>query len=223
MRLIKYSRQHRYCYVPPVRMCVACYDSVTSQRHLLYRLKIGSPLVSIAVFRAAPDGADSSRQGRWDVVRNDSPSNGLPDSAGGLAVRIGGSRRRDGICPLGCGDSRDIGTGSCHGSGATAEYLVRGPISSKHLRASRMGLPDAHPSNRSDPRGSPDSSPDGVTNGGLGERCFGRSALVQGVDRNLLKGKGFAARCGEPLPTSSTTIGTFAIPALGRYWTTGTS
>lgn len=215
MWLVKFSRQHRYCYLPPVRMCVACCESVTSHRQSQYHFEIGSPLVSNVVFRVAPDGADGSGRGHLDVVRNDSPSNELPDFAGGLAVRIGGSRRRDGIRPLGCGDSRDIGTGSCHGSGATAEYLVRGPISSKHLRASRMGLPGAHPSNWSDDRESRDSSPDSATNGGLGERCFGRSALVQGVDRNLLKGKEVRCSLRRTSPRRITTIGTFAIPALG--------
>lgn len=179
--------------------------------------------MSIVIFRAVRVGADSSRRGRWDVVRNASRSNELPDPAGGLAVRIGGCRWRDGIRPLGCDDSRDIGTGSCHGSGATAEYLVRGPIASKPLRASRMGLRGAHPSNWSDPRGSRDFSPDSAANGVPGERCFGRSAPPLGVDRNLLKRMGFRRSLRRTSPRSSTTIGTLAIPAPGRDWTTGRS
>ena len=204
-------------------MCVACHESVTSHRQCHYRFKIGSPLVSIVIFRAVRVGADSSRQGRWDVVRNASRSNELPDSAGGLAGRLGRCRRRDGIRPPECDDSRDIGTGLCHGSGATAESLVRGPITSKHLRASRMGLRAAHPSNRSDPRGSRVSSPDSVTSGGLGERCVGRSALPLGVDRNLLKKMGFRRSLRRTSPRRSTTVGTLAIPAVGRDWTTGRS
>ena len=204
-------------------MCVACCESVTSQRQCHYRFKIGSPLVSIVIFRTVRIVADSSRQGRWDIVRNASRSNELPDPAGGLAVRIGGCRRRDGIHPPGCDDSRDIGTGSCHGSGATAESLVRGPITSKHLRASRMGLRAAHPLIWSDPRGSRVTSPDNATIRGLGERCFGRSAPPLGVDRNLLKRMGFRRSLRRTSPRSRTTVGTLAIPALGRDWTTGRS
>ena len=204
-------------------MCIACYESVTSHRQCHYRFKIGSPLVSIVVFGAVQDGADSARRGHWGVVRNASRSSELPDSAGGLAVRIGRFRRRGGIQLPGCDDSRDIGAGLCHGSGAIPAHLVRGPITSKHLRASRTGLRGAHPSNRSDALGSRDPSPDRVTNGGLGERCFARSAVLQGVDRNLLKEQGFRCSLRRTSPRSSTTIGTFAIPALGRDWTTGTS
>lgn len=80
-------------------MNVACYESVTSHRQCHYRFRIGSPLVSSVVFRPAPDGEDSSRRGHRDVVRNASRSSELPDSAGGLADRIGGCRRRDGIQP----------------------------------------------------------------------------------------------------------------------------
>lgn len=140
MWLTKHSRQHRYCYLPPVRMYVACYESVTSHRQCHYRFRIGSPLVSSVVFRPAPDGADSARRGHWGVVRNASRSGELPDSAGGLAGRIGGSRRRDGIQLPGSDDSRDIGTGPCHGSAAIPAYLVRGPITDKRMRASQMGL-----------------------------------------------------------------------------------
>lgn len=223
MWLIKLSGQHRYCYLPPVRMNVACYESVTSHRQRQYRFIIGSPLVSILFSRAVQDGPYSSRRGHWGVVRNASPSSELPDSAGGLAVRIGRFRRRHGIRLPGCDDSRDIGAGLCHGSGSIPAYLVRGPITSKHLRASRTGLRGAHPLNRSDALGSRDSSPDRVTNGGLGERCFARSAVLQGVDRNLLKEQGFRCSLRRTSPRSSTTDETFAIPALGRDWTTGTS
>ena len=215
MWLVKSSGQHRFCYLPPVRMNVACYESVTSHRQCHYRFRIGSPLVSILFSRAVQDGAASSRRGHRGVVRNASRSSELPDSAGGLAVRIGRFRRRGGIQSPGCDDSRDIGTGSCHGSSAPAECLVRGPITSKHLRAFRMGLRGAHPSNRSDALGSRDSSPDRVTNGGLGERCFARSAVLQGVDRNLLKEQGFRCSLRRTSPRNSTTVGTFAIPALG--------
>lgn len=140
MWLIKFSRQHRYCYLPPVRMYVACYESVTSHRQRQYHFEIGSPLVSSVFSRAVQDGPYSSRPGHWGVVRNASRSGELPDSAGGLAGRIGGSRRRDGIQLPGSDDSRDIGTGPCHGSAAIPAYLVRGPITDKRMRASQMGL-----------------------------------------------------------------------------------
>lgn len=46
---------------------------------------------------------------------------------------------------------------------------------------------------------------------------------LQGVDRNLLKKMGFRRSLRRTFPRRSTTVGTLAIPALGRDWTTGKS
>ena len=190
MLAMDYSTKHRSYPGSPIRICVACDESVPSRQRNPYRTKPSSAGVPTVPFRAMPGFEYRSRRGHWDIVADDSRSSELPDSAGGLALRIAGCRQHAEFLPLGRDDFRDIGLGSRHLSDPDVECGVHGPITYNPIQATQTDPQRADPRDWSDARGLRDRSLEKVTRAGLGHRCTRPACARRGI-RGPLKRQSF--------------------------------
>ena len=183
---MEYSTKHRSCPGSPVRICVACDESVPSRQRNPYGMNPDSALVPIVVSCTVPGSEYRSRRGHWDIVADDSRSSELPDSAVGLALRIAGWRQHAEFLPLGRDDFRDIGLGSRHLSDPNVECGVHGPITYNPIQATQTDPQRADPRDWCDARGLRDCWLEKVTSAGLGHRCT-RPACARRIVRDPLK------------------------------------
>ena len=190
MLAMDYSTKHRNCPGSPVRICVACDESVPSRQRNPYRIRLGSALAPIVVFCTTPASEYRSLQGYWDVAAKDSRGSELLDPAGGLALRIAGCRQHAEFLPLGRGDFRDIGLGSRHLSDPDVECGVHGPITNNPIQATQTDPQRTDPRDWCAERGLRDCSLEKVTRAGLGHRCT-RPACARRIIRDPLKRHSF--------------------------------
>ncbi len=181
MQSINYSRQHRGGPGSPVRICVACDESVPSQQRNPYRTKPGSAVEPTVVFRGMPGFERRSRRSHWGVVADDSCGSELPDSAGDFAIKIAGCRQPAEFHPRRCSHFRDISLGSDHLSDPAVKCVVRAPTTNETVQATQTVHRGGHPRNWSDARGLPDCSAERVTNAGPGQKCLGPARARKGI------------------------------------------
>lgn len=186
MLAMDYSTKHRSCPGSPVRICVACDESVPSRQRNPYGMNPGSALAPIVVFCTMPGSEYRSLQGYWDVAAEDSRSSELPNSAGGLAIEIAGCRQQAEPHPLRGDDFKDTSVGSDHLSVAAVGCIVHGPITYDPIQAPQADHQGPHPRNWFDARRLRDCSLERVTSAGLGQRCLG-PARARRVIRGPLK------------------------------------
>ena len=182
--------KHRSYPGSPIRICVACDESVPSRQRNPYRTKPSSADVPTVPFRAMPGFEYRSRRGHWDIVADDSRSSELPDSAVGLALRIAGCRQQAESHPLRGDDFKDTSVGSDHLSGTAVECGVHGPITYNPIQATQTDPQRADPRDWSDARGLRDCSLEKVTRAGLRHRCT-RPACARRIIRDPLKRHSF--------------------------------
>ena len=182
--------KHRRCPGSPVRICVACNESVPSRQRNPYGMNPGSALAPIVVFCTMPGSEYRSGRGYWDVVADDSRGSGLPDPAGDLAIRIAGCRQPAESLTLRRDHFRVISLGSDHLSGAAVECVVHGQITYSLIQAAPTDPQDSHHRDWSVARGLRDCSLEKVTRAGLGHRCT-RPACARRIIRDPLKRHSF--------------------------------
>ena len=190
MLAMDYSTKHRSCPGSPVRICVACDESVPSRQRNPYGVNPGSALAPIVVFCTMPDSEYRSRQGYWDVAADDSRGCGLPDSAVGLVLRIAGCRQHAEYLTLRRDHFRVISLGSDHLSSPAVECVVHGPITYDPIQAAQTDPQDSHHRDWFVARGLRDCSLEKVRSAGLGQRCLGRARVRRGI-RGPLKRQSF--------------------------------
>ena len=186
MLAMDYSTKHRSCPGSPVRICVACDESVPSRQRNPYGMNPGSALAPIVVFCTMPGSEYRSGRGYWDVVADDSRGSGLPDPAGDLAIRIAGCRQPAESLTLRRDHFRVISLGSDHLSGAAVECVVHGQITYSLIQAAPTDPQDSHHRDWSVARGLRDCSLEKVTRAGLGHRCT-RPACARRIIRDPFK------------------------------------
>lgn len=190
MLAMNYSTKHRSCPGSPVRIRVACDESVPSRQRNPYGMNPGSALAPIVVSCTVPGSEYRSLQGYWDVAAEDSRSSELPNSAGGLAIEIAGCRQQAESHPLRGDDFKDTSVGSDHLSGTAVECGVHGPITYSPIQATQTDPQRADPRDWSDARGLRDRSLEKVTRAGLGHRCTRPACARRGI-RGPLKRQSF--------------------------------
>ena len=181
MLAMDYSTKHRSYPGSPIRICVACDESVPSRQRNPYRTKPSSVGVPTVPFRAMPGFEYRSGRGYWDVVADDSRGSGLPDPAGDLAIRIAGCRQPAESLTLRRDHFRVISLGSDHLSGAAVECVVHGPITYSLIQAAPTDPQDSHHRDWSVARGLRDCSLERVTSAGLGPRCIRPARARRGI------------------------------------------
>ena len=206
-----YSTKHRSCPGSPVRICVACDESVPSRQRNPYGMNPGSALAPIVVFCTMPGSEYRSLQGYWDVAAEDSRSSELPNSAGGLAIEIAGCRQPAESLTLGRDHFRVISLGSDHLSGAAVGCIVHGPITCDLIQATQTAPQESHPRVWSVARGLRDCSLEKVTSAGLGHRCT-RPARARRVIRGPLKRHSFRVSLRRTPQKRHPVCGTSATP-----------
>lgn len=190
MLAMDYSTKHRSYPGSPIRICVACDESVPSRQRNPYRTKPSSAGVPTVPFRTMLGFEYRSGRGYWDVVADDSRGSGLPDPAGDLAIRIAGYRQPAESLTLRRDHFRNISLGSDHLSDPAVECGVHGPITYNPIQATQTDPQRADPRDWSDARGLRDRSLEKVTRAGLGHRCT-RPACARRIIRDPLKRHSF--------------------------------
>ena len=190
MLAMDYSTKHRRCPGSPVRICVACDESVPSRQRNPYRIRLGSAFAPIVVSCTMPGFEYRSGRGHWGVAAEDSRGSGLPDPAGNLAIRIAGCRQPTESLTLRHDHFRVISLVSDHVSGAAVECVVHWPIAYSLIQAAQTDPQDSHHRDWFVARGLRDCSLEKVRSAGLGQRCLGRARVRRGI-RDPLKRQSF--------------------------------
>ena len=190
MLAMDYSTKHRSCPGSPVRICVACDESVPSRQRNPYRIRLGSAFAPVVVFCTMPGFEYRSGRSHSDVAAENSRGSGLPDPAGGIAIGIAGCRQHAESLTLRGDQFRDTSVGSDHLSVAAVECVVHGPITYDPIQATQTDHRGAHPRDWADAQGLHDCSLERVTSAGLGHRCT-RPAYARRVIRDPLKHQSF--------------------------------
>lgn len=172
MWVVTYSRQHRRRLGGPVRIRVACAGPAPAQLRIPYHPKLGSALVPIAVPRAMQGSVHRAGPGHPSVGTDDSRGSELPNTAGGVAVRVPVCSQCSESRLLRCGDFMDISLGYCPVLRATVECVVRAPSTIKPMQADRAGSGRVCRGFQPDAQHLRYGSPAKLTDAGLGRKCL---------------------------------------------------